>query len=155
MNGLRYWRLKRRMSYTVLAKESGVSGSTIHNLEESLEHVYSDRLVRLADALDITVDDLVREYPEDSVGPGDHPKLKYTMDEDRLNPVGRFCRLHNISLPEYTTLAGKKSKQASLRVWTKRKLKPEEILPLAQMEGLSIEGFLLRYGKEENSDHKS
>lgn len=147
MNGLRYWRLKRHMSYSTLAKEAGGSGTTIRNLEEHLGHVSSDRLVRLADALDVTVDDLVREYPEDSIGLGDHPRSKYTMDKERLNPVGRFCRIHNISLPEYTALAGKNSKQAALRVWTKLKLRPGEILPLAQMEGLSIEDFLLRYKK--------
>ena len=147
MSGVRYWRLKRRMTYTALGKEAGCGGSTVRRLEDDLDHASYALLIRIADALGVTVDQLAEEYPEDAVGPGDHPTAKYTMDPVRLNPVGRYCRASNISLPEYAAMAGVHSHQAARRVWTKQKLKPGEILPLAQLAGLSQEEFLVQYGK--------
>lgn len=147
MSGTRYWRLKKRMTYTDLGREAGCSGSTIRRLEDDLDHASYALLIRIADALGVTVDQLAEEYPEDAVGPGDHPTAKYTMDPVRLNPVGRYCRASNISLPEYAAMAGAHSRQAARRIWTKKKLKPGEIEPLAQLAGLSQEEFLTRYGK--------
>ena len=148
MNGVQYWRLKKHMSINALAKAANCCSETIRRLEQTLSQAPSNRLVRVADALGVTVDDLAAEYSEEHITLGDHPAPKYTMDESRLNPVGRFCRAHNISLPQYAAMTGKRSKQAALRVWTKQKLKPEEILPLAQMEGISPEELLLRYAKK-------
>lgn len=147
MSGIRYWRLKRRMTYTDLGREAGCSGSTIRSLENDLDHASYALLIRIADALGVTVDQLAEEYPEDAVGPGDHPTAKYTTDPVRLNSVGRFCRERNISMPEYAAMAGAHSRQAVRRIWTKKKLKPGEILPLARLAGLSQEEFLARYGK--------
>lgn len=147
MSGVRYWRLKRRMTYTALGKEAGCSGSTVRRLEDDLDHASYALLIRIADALGVTVDQLAEEYPEDAVGPGDHPAQTYTVDDSRLNQVGRFCRASNISLPEYASMAAINSRQAALRVWTKQKLKPGEILPLARLAGLSQEEFLIQYGK--------
>lgn len=147
MSGIRYWRLKNRMTYTDLGREAGCNGSTIRHLEEDLDHASYVLLIRIADTLGVTVDQLAEEYPEDAVGPGDHPAAKYTTDPVCLNPVGRFCRERNISLPEYAAMAGAHSRQAARRIWTKQKLKPGEILPLAQLAGLSQEEFLARYGK--------
>lgn len=147
MSGILFWRLKRRMTYTALGKVAGCDGSTIRRLEQDLDHASCALLVRVADALGVTVDQLDMEYPEDSVTLGDHPAARYTMPVSRLNPVGRFCRERNISLPEYAALTGKRSRQAALRVWTKQKLKPGEILPLARMDGLTVEEFLRRYGR--------
>lgn len=148
MSGVRYWRLKRRMTYTALGKEAGCGGSTIRRLEDDLDHASYALLIRIADALGVTVDQLAEEYPEDAIGPGDHPAQTYTVEDSRLNPVGRFCRERNISLPEYAAMAGAHSRQAARRIWTKQKLKPGEILPLAQLAGLSQEEFLVQYGKE-------
>lgn len=147
MSGVRYWRLKRRMTYTALGKEAGCGGSTIRRLEDDLDHASYALLIRIADALGVTVDQLAEEYPGDAVGPGDHPTAKCTMDPVRLNPVGRYCRASNISLPEYAAMAGAHSRQAARRVWMKKKLKPGEIEPLARLAGLSQEEFLAQYGK--------
>lgn len=150
MNGIRYWRLKRRMTYTDLARKAGCTLDTIRRLEEHIgSNTSSALLLRIANALDVTVDELLMEYPEDAITLGDHPTGKYTMALSRLNPVGRYCREHNISLPEYAALTGKRSKQAAQRTWTKQKLKYEEILPLAEREGLTAEEFLTHYEKED------
>ena len=147
MSGIRYWRLKRHMTYTDLGREAGCGGSTIRHLEDDLDHASYALLIRISDVLGVTVDQLAEEYPEDAVGPGDHPAQTYTVDDSRLNPVGRFCRERNISLPEYAAMAAIKSRQAARRVWTKQKLKPGEIEPLARLAGLSQEEFLVQYGK--------
>ncbi len=148
MNGIRYWRLKERMSYTELARKANCVPNTIRQLEERIKDITSYALLlRLAEALDVTVAQLMMEYRSDAITLGDHPARKYTMDPSRLNPVGHYCRTNNISLPEYAALTGKKSKQAAQRTWTKQKLKYEEILPLAEREGLTVEEFLT-YCKE-------
>lgn len=148
MNGIRYWRLKRRMTYTALAQETGCSSTTIHSWETNPDHITSTLLVRIADVLEVTVDELMAEYPEDTISLGDHPEGKYTMAAVRLNPVGRYCRAHNISLREYAALAGKRSKQSAQYAWRKASPKPKEIEPLAQREGLSLKAFLTLYRKE-------
>lgn len=148
MNGIRYWRLKRRMTYTALAREAGCNSITVRNMERNFSHTTSSLLVRVADALDVTVDQLVADYPEDSIVTGDHPEGRYTMATTRLNPVGRYCRTHNISLIEYAALAGKRTKQSAQYVWVKPKPKRSEIEPLARREGLTLEAFLALYLEE-------
>lgn len=146
MNGIRYWRLKRRMTCTTLAREAHCSPGTIHRLEKHIgSNTSAALLLHIANALGVTVDELLMEYPEDAITLGDHPVRKHTVAPSRLNPVGRYCRANNISLTEYTALTDKHSRQAAQRAWTKQKLKPEEILPLAEREGLTVEDFLTHY----------
>lgn len=148
MNGIKFWRLKRRMSYAELARRSNCSYDAISHLEKGIGDSTSYLfLLRLADALGVTLDDLLDEYPEDALSPGDHPAARYTA-QMALNPVGRYCREHNISLPQYAQMAGVRSRQAARRVWTKQKLKPSNVRPLAELEGLTVEEFLCRYEEE-------
>lgn len=101
MNGIRYWRLKRRMTYTDLARKAGCSPSTIRRLEEHIgSNTSSALLLRIANALDVTVDELLMEYPEDAITLGDHPAGKYPMALSRLNPVGRYCRSADLDQAE-------------------------------------------------------
>ena len=44
MNGIRYWRLKRRMTYTALAQETGCSSTTLHSWETNPDHITSTRM---------------------------------------------------------------------------------------------------------------
>ena len=145
MNGIRFGRMKQRKSYTALGKDAHCSPSTVSHLEENIgENTSVALLLRLSDALDMTLDELMDDYPEDALGPGDHPTAKYTA-EVALNAVGRYCRSHNISLPQYARMAGIKSRQSARRVWSKRKLKPSNIFPLAQLEGITVKEFIHRY----------
>lgn len=148
MNGIRYWRLKRRMTYNALAREAGCNSTTVRNWETKPDHITSALLVRIADVLGVTVDELMAEYPEDTISLGDHPEGKYTMATARLNPVGRYCRAHNISLCEYAALAGKRTKQSAQYAWVKPKPKHSEIEPLARRERLTLEAFLALYLEE-------
>lgn len=145
MNGIRFWRLKRHMSYAALCKAANCSYGTIRRLEEEIaDSTSSALLLRLADALGVTLDQLVMDYPADAVSWGDHPVPKRTSDKP-LNTVGRYCRHHNLTLTELARLLGKRSKQAAQHTCIKPTLKPEDILPLARREGVSVEDFISRY----------
>ena len=137
------------MTYVALGREAGCIDITVRNLEADIDHASSALLVRIADALNVTVDQLAMEYPEDSITPGDHPVGRYTMASDRLTPVGLYCRAHNISLNEYAALAGKHSRQSAQYAWVKPRPFLEEVEPLARREGLTPEVFLALYERGE------
>ena len=149
MNAIRFLRLKKRMSYIELSRRSSVSPGTIRAMEEGIgERTSSTLLLKIANALGVTIDALEVEYPEDAISLGDHPTPKHTATFI-LNPIGRFCRANNITLPQLANLLGKKSRQAAARTCTKQKVKLWEIQILAQIEGISAEEFMNRYKKED------
>jgi len=55
---LQEWRERRFLSMRELAKKSGVKANTISDIERGIRVPRYDTMKRLADALDITVDDL-------------------------------------------------------------------------------------------------
>ena len=145
INGIYYWRMKRRLSCAGLARAAGCDSQTVSHLEKEIEDSISYLvLLRLADALKVTLDELVADYPEDALGPEDRPMPKYTSSAP-LNPVGNYWRTHYLSLSQMAQLLGKHSRQSASYVCIKPKLKPKDVLPLALMEGLTTEEFLEKY----------
>lgn len=65
----RQCRKSRGVSRTELAKRSGVSASTIYNFETDTKDLTLSKAVAIADALDVSLDDLVgrkEESPQDA-----------------------------------------------------------------------------------------
>jgi transcriptional regulator with XRE-family HTH domain len=67
MDGLKKTRLDRGYSQRALAKRSGVSPATIYELEAGRRSANPSTLRKLADALDVSVGDLVNEEREGKV----------------------------------------------------------------------------------------
>ena len=67
---IRRWRLRRHLQQTVLGAQVGVSASTISAYEHGDVDIPSSRLCRLAQALQVTLNDLVT-WTEAPTPPGD------------------------------------------------------------------------------------
>jgi transcriptional regulator with XRE-family HTH domain len=65
---LRHIRRERGMSQVDLAEAAGLSRQVVSNLERGSSHGYPETWKRLADALEVTVDDLLEDFyaPKDS-----------------------------------------------------------------------------------------
>jgi transcriptional regulator with XRE-family HTH domain len=57
---IRRWRLRRHLGQAALAAQVGVSASTISAYEQGAVDIPTSRLCRLAQALRVTLNDLVR-----------------------------------------------------------------------------------------------
>jgi transcriptional regulator with XRE-family HTH domain len=67
---IRRWRLRRHLQQAVLGAQVGVSASTISAYEHGDVDIPSSRLCRLAQALQVTLNDLVT-WTEAPTPPGD------------------------------------------------------------------------------------
>lgn len=62
---LSYWRNKRVLSISMLAKRAKVSPATIVNIEKGHRVPHPDTLHKLAEALNISLDELIADEEED------------------------------------------------------------------------------------------
>lgn len=64
INGVEYYRRKHRLTKLDLAKKAGVSQSCIEDYEslQALDRCGMERILRLADALEVTVDQLLEDH---------------------------------------------------------------------------------------------
>ena len=69
---IRRWRLRRHLGQAALGAQVGVSASTISAYEHGEVDIPTSRLCRLAQALRVTLNDLVR-WTIAPVPPGDEP----------------------------------------------------------------------------------
>ena len=69
---IRRWRLRRHLGQAALGAQVGVAASTISAYEHGQVDIPTSRLCRLAQALRVTLNDLVR-WTVASAPPGDEP----------------------------------------------------------------------------------
>lgn len=58
-NSIKYWRKKKKLNQDELGKKLGVNGSTISKYENNIIQPTSDMLIKLSDALDCKLDELL------------------------------------------------------------------------------------------------
>ena len=69
---IRRWRLRRHLGQADLGAQVGVAASTISTYEQGAVDIPTSRLCRLAQALRVTLNDLVT-WTEAAAPPGDEP----------------------------------------------------------------------------------
>ena len=149
MNGMKYHMYFDHLSVQEVAERSGICRDRVlrfcHNIPEgtSMKVLY-----RLACAMDVTVDELVREYPDSAMAPGDHPAVQAKRTDKAMNALGVYRRRKNLTYDEFTALLGLRSRQATYVKCTAPVPDSRCVELLAKREKMSAEAFLALYREE-------
>lgn len=146
MNGVEFLRRKQRRTRCSLVKLTGITDATIKKMEEETTfdrpcHFY----MRIANALGVTIDELIRDYPESMLEAGDH----YVRESKSAHPNNCLAgykvsnHLNNDQMAVLLGLGGRESarkaceREEPLQIYVER---------LAQLEGITVKQFVRRYG---------
>lgn len=146
MNGFRYWRHKRRMTLKELARAAGCAPAFLILQERKASLSASSALVAsVAGALDVTMEELFQEYPEEALEAGDHHGNRSRPGGRPLNVVGRYRLAHNLTYVELADLLGQNSSQAARNLCISPRPSRQTLEKLAALEGIGVEELLRRY----------
>lgn len=150
MNAVEFYRGRRHLTAQELAERAGVSTNSIFRLEQdgALDLSYSI-YERVAAALDVTTDDLICEVSGWKTDYGDHYRVSGGADENPYNCLAHYRQEKNLYYWELADLLEEKSisrvRDACLREFGYG----EYVRKLAELEGLTVEGFKIVYREGE------
>ena len=144
MNGIEYYRRKRHMTVKDLSAASHVTGDTIRSLEKHIQDTTSLNIYRrLAEALSVTVDELILEYSCDDLAVGDRPTSR--RGDSRCNCIDKYRWEENIPLDELARRMGIGSKERARQVCNMPLPSRKNLLKLAEYENISVDEFETLY----------
>ena len=148
MTGVAFWRRKRRLGYYRLQEKCGISVQTLKLLEEDRSETRSMEVyLRLATALEVSVDELLREYDESQLSMGDQRTRKNATSAG--NCIGVFRRCENLTLTQLASLLGVGSRECARRLCISAEPMERHIATLAAYLNMEPEAFRAKYALEE------
>lgn len=153
INGIEYYRRKRRMTRADLEAVSGVSISCILEYEsmDSLDKCRMEKILRLADALEVTVDQLLEDHDRKELTLLDRSFRDSGMHNPK-NPLAIYRKVHNLTLDELSERLGGLTRWGTSKICRVENPPVWHIRALAQWEDMSVEEFLDTYCYEEEGD---
>ena len=142
MTGLQYERLKRYLTQEELAEKAGLVAATIMRIEtgETLDPIASTLLV-LADALECSIEDLLREHPDEGERKRVARKTKIINMENVLLAYKEKTHTTFTELGNILNITREGARNACKRVPAKGKY----ISVLAAYEGMSEDDLQAEY----------
>lgn len=141
MYGLKYHRMKQWLSQKELAKLSGCSLQTITRLEQDMPSSTWCRIIDdCAKALGVSMDEIVREYPDDILSDGDHPSTE-SRTENPHNCLSQYRRAKNLTFEELAIRLGNSTREAGRIACARSVPLDKDIQKLAAYERISVEDF--------------
>ncbi len=147
MTGLCYWRNKKRFSKASLSEKTGLSTGLITQMEKRLSpYTVLSIYIKLAEALGVTVDQLLEEYDDAELGVGDHGSYR-TGKGIRFAPncIAEYRIIKNFTFQELGGILGLTSRQGAKRICDLPDAPEKYVKTLAAREKISAEEFRLRY----------
>ena len=146
MTGVEYYRRKLNLTRPTLAARSGLSVATLMNYEQRGISDYTPvtLLLNLADALGVTLDELLCEHDKSELTTIDRVKRKSRIDSPR-NAVSNYRIAHNLRYQELADRLGVGSRESARVICKRETARRKHILTLSRLEKLSPEEFLERY----------
>ena len=149
MNGIRYFRKKNKLAVFELSELSHVSKPTIHNLEESINPATTLSIyLRLAEALGVTLDELLDDYDPALLKDGDRYPYPAKQKPAR-NSIAVYRRTENLSLQQLADRMGVSSREWARRVCDEEIASSKLLRRLAAFEGVTEDEFVRIYAVEE------
>ena len=149
MNGIKYWRLKNRMTLAELSDCADITITTVRYLEKKVRDTTTvDIYVRISDALGVTVDDLLIEYSDDALQDGDRPVSKHGGTK-LINCIAMYRKTENLTLQQLAARMGVSSRERARQICNTPMPSRKNLLKLAEYENLSLQEFEVRYAVEE------
>jgi hypothetical protein len=145
MTGAEYWIRKQRRTIMSLQQETQRSAQVIYDLKNDTEHKKCmSHYIALSQALGVPVSALMATYPDDSLGPGDHPvhKCKHTTAR---NCVAQYRLDKNLTFLQLSVLLGVTTMQGARRNCICDHPSKRSVEILSALEGLTPQEFREKY----------
>lgn len=151
MTGLKHHRIAKNLSLKELATLAETSRFTIENYEnpDSAQNGNSEIYLRLANALEVTIDELLRpDYPElDDPKAGREGKRR-SATANPMNPITVYRDAHGLTFMQIATLIGNTTKESGRKACAAQQPLERHINALAVKEGISADEFRALYSPE-------
>ena len=149
MNGIRFLRKKNKLAVYELSERSQVSAPTIHSLEQAIQPTTALSIyLRLAEALGVTLDELLDDYDPALLKDGDRHAYNGRQKPAR-NPIAVYRMVENLSLQQLAKRMGVTSREWARRICDEDRASTKLLRRLAAFENLTEAEFLRRYAVEE------
>lgn len=148
MIGLEYYRRKRQMTRGVLAARAGVTVDTIRTYVDRgiTDYVPVEKLLALADALEISLDELVAEHDDTELTSEDRP-VRSSKIVSPQNVINNYRIRHNLRFAELAVILGLGDRESARTACRRETAREVHILRLCQYEHLDPDLFIMQYGK--------
>lgn len=145
VNGIAYYRRKKRMSKAGLASASGLSWECINGCEalDSVDNCCMDTILAIATALEVTVDQLLETHDAGELTRADKAFFPGAQNE-LSNPIAVYRTRENLTFRELAQRLETSPWGANL-ICRRDEVNDKYIRQLAEWEGLSPEQFLALY----------
>ena len=146
MNGILYYRLKQHRARQHLADLTGISFPTLKDMETETQFTRPcSYYMRLAAALGVSVEDLIADYPESLLSPGDH-FVRTESSSHPNNSIANYRREKNLNFEQLATLLGLAERECARVVCKTPIANADHVATLAALEGLTPKVFEYRFG---------
>ena len=152
MTGVEYFRNKAKLTRKVLAELSGVTASTLANYERKgiPEGAYVSALLPVAEALGVTLDELLEDYDGRSLSTRDRSARASYIRSPR-NVVDNYRIRNNLRFQELAERIGLADRESARTACKRETARGVHVERLANYERISREEFLRRYLPEGGS----
>ena len=147
MNGIEFYLRKRRMTARELAKRSGVHKMTISAYVNKTDEtdMQVSVLLKFSNVLNVPIDDLVKQYDENELLPGEHSTRQTFIIGDTI--MNRFRKAHNLTYEELGAMLSGSTRQNAFNLCKREGISDAMMQRLCKFEGISEGEFLERYGE--------
>ena len=146
MNGVEFFRNKNKLTRKALAERSGVTIATLYNYASRgiPEHAYVSALLPLADALGVTLDELVDDYDERNLSTQDRSVHRSCICSP-YNAVNNYRLAHNLRFRELADRLGLGDRESARNACKRKTARSTHVMRLSTYEHISVEEFLNCY----------
>ena len=146
MTSVEYHRRKHGLSQSTLAAKTGISVMTIQNYEHGgiPGHTSVTPLLNLADALGVTLDELLLERDAKELTSKDRTRHRSYINSPR-NAVSNYRIAHTLRFQELADRLGVGSRESARVICRRPTARRKHILTLSGYEKISPEEFLELY----------
>lgn len=147
MNGLTYWRCKKRMTRQALATAAKLNHYTLSLIEKKgfSDATRASTLVSLAEVLGVTVDQLIDQYDGRDLEEGDRGTYSCNSDNSD-NPISVYRREKNLSFKLLAPRLHVTTVEAARQACKRSKPSKKHLKRLSDYEGITIKEFEQKYG---------
>ena len=153
ITGVAYWRKKRHISAAELSALTGVCVAMIYRMGKGYKpSITANIFIKLADALETTVDDLLEEYDDESLSAGDRVPYRWKNKPLTIkNCIADYRHDGNYSLQQLGDMLGV-TRERARTICDADHPPAKHVATLAQLEGISVEEFHMRHDPEGRCD---
>ena len=145
MNGMLFYRKKQRRTRKEVAELANLCETTVKKMEEATAHTMPCNFyISMSDALGVSVEELIAQYPDSLLLPGDH-FVREAASCHPANAIANYKKAHNLNFDQLADLLGLAARECARVVCRPVVANAEHVATLAALHGISCKEFYRRY----------